>query len=156
MKKFLLKSFLLMLPVLSLQSCSPTVSLPQAKEFITVLDYTKYNGQGFFITESNSVNFDYDPIATIYISMYEGASEKSPNSSGWYVDKDGYSRKHKYQDWNLPSASEILEKAVEAAKKKGADAIINFNLSTTSYYPYSTSDFRLSGLAVTGMAVKRK
>ena len=38
-----------------------------------VLDYRKCSGDGFFITESNSVNFKYQPIGSVSSELISGA-----------------------------------------------------------------------------------
>lgn len=155
-KNICFKSLMLLLALLLLQSCS-SFHFPRAKDYITTVDYTKYLQEGFFITESNSVNFDYDPVATVYVLSYEG--ETDPNSgagSGWYVDQYGYSRQSGDVDWAFPYPAGVLDKAVKAAKEKGADAIINLSFTPTTRRPFKNENFTLSGLLVTGMAIKRK
>lgn len=43
-----------------LSSC--VTSKLQYTELVSTLDYTEYTKSGFFITESNSVSFDYAPL----------------------------------------------------------------------------------------------
>lgn len=42
-------------------------SLPTPKSNMVVIDYAVLTNQGIFVTESNSVNFAYEPIGSISI-----------------------------------------------------------------------------------------
>lgn len=152
---------MLLSALLLLQGCSSSsssVRLPRAKDFVGTVDYSKYLQEGFFITESNSVNFDYDPVATIYVLSYEGAKDKySDDHSEWYIDERGYACQSGTADWTFPEPKIVLGKAVETSKQKGADAIINLNISSTSRTVYVRGiGYTLNGLLITGMAIKRK
>lgn len=160
-KNICFKSLMLLSALLLLQGCSssaPTVKRPRAKEYVGVVDYSKYNKEGFFITESNSVNFEYDPVATIYIISYEGVHDNAKiNDSGWYIDEEGYARQNGTANWYFPTPDIVLDKAVETAKQKGADAIINIDISSATHTRYiGYHGYTLNGLMVTGMAIKRK
>ena len=48
--------------------CIPTKRITQ----VVTLDLTKYTELGFFITEANSVNKDYDPIGLVSVYLESG------------------------------------------------------------------------------------
>lgn len=101
-----------------------------AKTYFT--DCTKYTQDGFFITQSNSVSFDYQLIGLVNTLVLTGASE------------DGTT---------LIQASEddVLYNLCEKSMLQKANGIID--LKITPYYDPVTKQQGLSGSA---MAIKRK
>jgi len=55
--------------VLLFYSCSPEIYY--AVNSYTI-DYSKYTEKNFFITESNSVNFEYKPVGSIVVESVSG------------------------------------------------------------------------------------
>lgn len=117
------KSVLLLTLVTLLSSC---VSLEQIT-VTDVVDYSVFARRGIFVTESNSVNFDYKPLGSI-VSITSGAA-KTFNS--FRIDKD-------------KAFSEITDK-LTALK---ADGLINLRINLTH-------DKVLYYMTVTGMAIRR-
>ena len=62
---------------LVLSACSVS-NLPAPKSEIDMIDYSMLTKEGYFVTESNSVSFDYEAIGSIY----------AVEVGGW-VSKDG-------------------------------------------------------------------
>lgn len=90
-----------------------------------IIDYSHFEKNGIYITESNNVDFAYKPLGSI-VSVTRGALENLSS----YLDKD-------------KAFAEIGKKV----KNMGGNGIINMNISTSyinSYY-YMT---------VTGMVIK--
>lgn len=121
MKKIIL--LLLVLPFI-FGSCMPKIHMASYS-----IDLFKYNQEGFFITESNSVSFQYDPICII-----------STSGTGYEY--------HKEKIVKL-SLEDVFDKFVSDCKNKGADAVINIKI--TQNYSSGSNDFFISG-----MAIKRK
>lgn len=63
--------FYILLAVLLFTSCSMYKSINET----VVIDYSRYTSQGFFITESNSVSFDYKPIGSV-VTVVKGTKKK--------------------------------------------------------------------------------
>ena len=99
-----------------------------------MLDYSEYSKNGFFITESNSVSFDYTPLATVVVTMQRRVDEEWVYVNGTMCRSE-----------NRPTAAKVLNKAVEEAKQLGANALINLKLE-----PLNTT-----GIMLTGMAIKK-
>ncbi|MGV8136029.1 MAG: hypothetical protein AB2L20_12505 [Mangrovibacterium sp.] len=67
-----MKKIFLALSIAILTSCvtySPLVNF---------VDYSAYNNDGMFLTESNSVNFDYTPVGSINVLLYSGYVKQTP------------------------------------------------------------------------------
>jgi hypothetical protein len=145
MKKNLIFIFLL----------SFTISCITTQKSVFYVDYSKYDD--FFITESNSVSFDYLPIGSICVS-YTGYSiisqiplkEKVKNTK--QDDIYYFSTKEKEGTFygHNPALAEAIDIAVKETKGKGGNGIINFNYKAV----YNKSGIQ-TGWFVGGMAIKR-
>lgn len=154
MKKLLL--FLLI--VFSLNSCI-TVKSPY-KADVSMISYGDYIKKGFFITESNSVNFDYTPIGSVHVDVTSGyvqsekdiekAQRKSDFTDEYFAgdDKDPY-----YNHGSLYVEStykDVLNLMYEKIIKEGGNGILNLK------YRYSyDSVFGVGTIHLSGMAIKK-
>ena len=141
---------------ISLLSCIPTIP---GYKYTSMIDYSKYVNQGFFITESNSVSFEYDPIASMYTKVVGGESieviveEKPVDSNAKYSARDRRGDSEKVttkKGYRAYTVYDALDDLVEKCKKSGANGIINLNIS----YTYNGSGNQ-NGYAISGMAIKR-
>lgn len=107
-------------------------------EVIGVLDYSEFSSNGFFVTESNSVNFDYTPLGSLSIQVFPGEGDE------WYFD-NGVARR-KGDSSTAPASA--LRVAVREARRLNANAIINLSVKPIQV-------MERSGILVTGMAVKK-
>lgn len=92
------------------------------------IDYTMYDN-GFFITESNSVSFDYKSLGSIsalVLSGYQGSE---------YV---------------RASAQDGVTALVEEAMKKNGNGVIALKIT-----PYTDFQTRQSGYFVSGMSIRK-
>lgn len=151
MKKYLV----LVLITALLSSCAAKYPY---KRYSTVVDFEKYTSQGFFITESNSVSFDYNPIGSVSAvieSGYEVIGSKVNDQRD-----DVYSFKStnvKYGDYIDTNINDVIEEIVIIADEAGADGIINLNIQYESgVYGKYGSVVRPPMYIATGMAIKRK
>lgn len=108
-------------------------STPQYTVIDGFIDYSAYGDSNFFITESNSVSFPYEPMGSVTAIVLSG---NMPNTSHWVEAK--------------PQAA--MRAAVEKARLAGANGLINLKIS--SYETTTDGKLRI-GLIVTGMAIKR-
>ena len=122
-----------------MSSCVTSTEFQQLAGFI---DYSMF--PGMFLTESNSVSFDYQPIGSLYAEETSGdirtvRKEIKNNEiySGGYEIADG-----KYRLANPQSA---LAFATDKAKQMGGNGIINLHIKKID-----------GGYCVTGMVIKRK
>ena len=114
MKKILTISFCILL----LQSCTCYVS------YISVIEYSKlYDMKDFFVTESNSVSFDYKPLGTI-TSVTISGFEKG--------------------NFRMSKLTDTYRELFKSAIMQGANGIINV---------HSTYDYKNSMCVVSGMMI---
>ncbi|MFZ4800357.1 MAG: hypothetical protein ACOYMA_22905 [Bacteroidia bacterium] len=114
-----------------------------------IISYAKYSDKGFFITESNSVNFEYVTIGNI-----------TTESTTGYVDKNNKivdSKDRRYDsavNYRVANLEDAFEKLFEDALKAGANGVINvkMNYISTSGSGYITYP---SKWMLTGMLIKR-
>lgn len=122
--------------------CIPTQRITR----VVTLDLTKYTKVGFFITEANSVNRDYEPIGLVSVYLESGKEVSVTKKDGGdpVYGQDIVIKKGKFIDASL---EEALEMMYSEACSKGANAIINLK------YSYNAT---LGSWDVTGMAIKIK
>lgn len=136
--------------VLAMPSCK---TVPMWHEVYSI-DYAAAGGGKVFITESNSVSFEYEPIGSILVKEHPGEKEVKVPLTQREIDYEmffGTPPETKTEKRNMPAtAQSALEYAANQALKMGGDGIIN--LSLTSEYDYNK---RLV-VCVSGMVIKRK
>lgn len=120
MKKLLLS---IVLPLCFI-GCAPKIYVASY-----TFDLSEYNKNGMFITESNSVSFEYDPVGL--------------------VQTVGGGRSLVNKEYVTLTTRDVLDGFVNECKKQGADAVINIRIATSSKDNIPTYQ-------ISGMAVKRK
>jgi len=130
-----------------LTSCSKYTIISESYS----IDYSKYYKEGFFVSESNTLSKEYEPVASVIYVCRAGYEVSSP--AVYTTTKNGQSyitRAAKYGKYKVVTAQEAIDAFVAKAKELGANGVINFQLTVL---PPSTekSDF---GFSVTGMAIK--
>lgn len=139
----------------AMTSCSLSVKIPY-RYSMSYIDYNTVSQQyGVFITESNSVGFDYQPIGSISLMERSGNEVKSSESEA----KDGVYSKSlittvKYGDWIDASIDELLKIACQKAIEQGGNGIINMKIE---YLPSTVVNNVVysEGYRITGMIIKR-
>lgn len=143
-QNYMIMKKILMLCTLALAILTSCGSLPKL-QFEQNAGYIDYNAfPGMFISESNSVSFEYQPIASLYADELSGeykVVKKKVGTNEIYGDEyaitdDGYRRA------NPQSA---LAFAIEKAKAMGGNGIINLKIQKIE-----------RGYSVTGMVIRRK
>lgn len=125
------KTFFGFLIILILSSCA---SLPEPESRVGVIDYTPLIKAGIFVTESNSVNFDYTAVGSIV------ATEKG----GWI---NGRAKR--------PETQDALKSITKELERMGANGIINLNIiSSVEMSDDLMSKTFVSVITVKGMAIK--
>ena len=150
------KIFLTPLIVLMLSGCSafrqPAVSLSSA------LDYSEYQKQGFFLSESNSVNFTYEPVASVSSLQLSGYKAKGSGQKSFNDDAYQTGRSVAYvstsNEYLTASKSDVLKQLVQAAKDKGANAIINLEIKSIMGVSKTGYSY-IQGYSSSGMAIKK-
>ena len=137
--------FYILLSVLLFTSCSMYKSINET----VVIDYSRYTSQDFFITESNSVSFDYKPIGSV-VTVVKGTKKKE---TGKQNDGDSV-QKRKKSFFEEPRAEyysvyEAIDEFVRKSKNAGANGTLNFKVSYTNDKEFG------NGYVITGMAIKK-
>lgn len=134
-----------------LSSCSQKIFYAKS---VSIVDYSAYQRQGMFLTESNSVNFEYEAIGSVTVVVFSGnvvmAQTSHVEKSDLYGEQTVVSKK---MGWKTASPEDALEAAVAQAAAKGGDGLINIQISPTTEIDASKNT--RSGFLVTGMAIKR-
>lgn len=148
MKKILLLSFC----TIALSSCA--TYLPAPKSVIGMIDYSGLTNRGIFVTESNSVSFDYEPIGSIYVEEVGGWIRKDGKPN--FVDsKDDYyvgsSSKKVYQ---APDIQAVYVKLSNKLKDVNANGLINLKIISTSEFD-QLSKTTVGKIVITGMAINK-
>ena len=138
-----------------------TVSCVTKDAFVQVIGYMDYQmiGHGkVFISESNSVSFEYTPIASITVSELSGhviktkkAKKNEPTTNESVGDDIYYASEKDKTNYREASYVSALKRAVAICENNGGDGIIN--LKYRSEYDYESHKWIV---AVTGMIIKRK
>lgn len=133
--------------VFSLISCAEYQPLSPVS-FASSVSYAPFIKKGYFVTESNSVGFDYEALGSLYSVSKGGYTQKNPvkNAQPGVFDAN---RHYQYVGADLNVAFEKMIKELEAL---GGNAIINLKIT---YTPKATAGGG-DTYSVTGMAVKRK
>lgn len=125
-------------------------------EYVGFVDYSSYLKRGVFLTESNSVSFDYDAIGTVSAIIYSGyiiaKQDRHIDQTEIYSDKEIV--KNEAGQWKEARPDDALAAAVAQAVEKGGDGLINIKITPTSVV--DNAKYKRSGFMATGMAIKRK
>lgn len=145
--------FAMLLGASLLTSCAPKILYTESVGFV---DYSSYLKDGIFLTESNSVSFDYDAMGSVTVVVYSG--DVSVKDGDKITKADDIYGTDKYVKskmvWRAASPEGALDAAVAKAVEKGGDGLINIKISpTTEIGNYKAPR---SGFLVTGMAIRRK
>jgi len=144
------KSIILILSIFALSSC--VTKYPYTVRY-SYFDYSEYNKKGFFITESNSVIFEYTPVGSISISIRSGYEcEEKLGINSTTKDSLIYMSCGKYKEYNTQKAISAL---VNLANSNDANGIINLKVE---FIPavYEKGNIILGeGVIVSGMAIKK-
>ncbi len=147
---------MLLVPVMTaLGSCQSNSIAPMLSHRAYYLDYKEAGRGKVFITEANSVSFDYEPLGSILIVEYPGYVKVSDPSGEVQEEKKKlfaanlYNHKDSNLKYQTASMQSAMNYAVEKALELGGDGIINLHFS-----PYF--DTTTNAVQVSGMVIKRK
>lgn len=134
---------------------------------VSIVDYSPYSDEGFFITESNSVSFDYQPVssvtavfrsgyASVEIVEKENQKPKSKQTDDVYSGRIASGR-IKTGDFVEATPQSALEELYRKSVEIGANGIINLKISTFTEGGVDNlgKPVTLIGYSASGMAIKR-
>lgn len=121
-----------------------------------ICTYQRYSDAGFFITESNTVSFDYVPVGSVVVRQTAGVMSDTEIISQNVPEKRGYDelygeleKKRHSNSWKLPSDYTALDAVYKVAKEQNADGIINLKITMPEV---NNADI----IELSGMLIKRK
>ncbi len=132
---------------LLLVSCA-SVQMPAPRSYVSVIDYSALTGEGFFVTESNSVSFNYEPIGSIMVEEVGGWGKIQPKDVG---KDDAYSSRSGKNVYLYPEMSDAFGTLKKQLAEMGANGIINLKVTTN----YSQELNATTSIVLTGMAIRR-
>ena len=132
-----------------LGSCAPKLHYSTNVGYI---DYSQFANEGIFLTESNSVNFEYTSIGSVSVAVLSGNVDKQRPNKYNYKDLYGKEQDEKYSEWVTASPEQAIKLAVEKAKEQGGNGIINIKVE-----PYTDISDKVarSGFLLSGMVIKK-
>lgn len=123
--------------VLLITSCTTTI--PPYSGYL-FLDYSPLTSSGIFVSESNSVNFEYTPLGSILVTARGGGKISH------YGSPSDASAIGKFNSIDFKDVAELLKYEL---LRNGANGIINLKIV---YLPKDNTQG--SGYTITGMAIK--
>lgn len=151
MKKVFLLS--LIVTLLTLTSCVATFPYSQ---HTTIINFSIFTEAGIFVTESNSVSFDYQPLGSIKSVVSSGYTVKNrkvtKDIDDVYTDHD----KVKMDGYIEATLDDTIYEFIDSAKELNANGIINLKVDVIPpVYDKSGSIISPLSYVVSGMAIKR-
>lgn len=147
-----MKKIIYLLFVLTLTSCS-TYKIPyDVQSYYT--DYSVYAKKGFFITESNSVSFEYTPVGSLIVEVssgYDNNVSASSSQKSYSTAKSKSSKK-----WRYANVNEALNILYEDALYMRANGIINLQIKIVPAVYNKDVMVSSDRIIISGMAIKKK
>lgn len=151
-----MKKVLLLASIVVLMSSCVTINLPKPYTKVKLVDYSWLTNQGIFVTESNSVSFEYEAVGSVSIEISSGFEPKVKGKHVTTIEKgdDIYTT---YQVNGLSKSKWVavpatMENAFSelayTLKENGADGIVNLKIR---YDHIAMRDL----IYISGMAIKR-
>lgn len=141
-----MKKALLLLSTFALSSCIT----PQFSQYVGMVDFRPYMEEGFFVSRSNSVSFDYEPIGYVE-ALVESGKDKSIKIENKYK-KEFEQTYYSNAKWRSATSEDAMKVIVEKSKQVGADALIDIEFKVYTY----PNTGNISKVHASGMAIKRK
>ena len=139
-------------------SCVTTYKWPYVQES-SIVDYSQYAKKGFFITQANSVNFEYMPIGSLSAKV-EGGYEVLNVDAVKIAGDDIYSRvpetkvNVKYGKYIKATPELAIDELYRKAKENGANGVIGLEINPITTYSQQYGNV-VTGYFITGMAIKK-
>ena len=136
-----MKKAILILAMASSMLTSCMSSLPKPHCTVSCLDYSRLTSKGIFVTESNSVSFEYKAIGSILVTSVGGWTKENVKKK----DYDGAKIEYKKDSYVGPNVEEAFDALAGKLEKMDANGIINLKIISMSS----------NTIQISGMAIKR-
>lgn len=127
MKQLFTLIFTLVILNLNLVSCVTLPPPPAPYAFAGIFDYSPLTSKGVFVTESNSVSFDYETIGSLYAISDGGWINKT------YVE---------------PSLDALYNEVLKQLAAYNANGIVNLKINVSGRIADRTKRYSLEGMAI--------
>ena len=127
-----MKKLVFLILVVGLFTACVTPKMPEPYGFSTLLNYSPLTDKGIFVTESNSVSFDYKTLGSV----------SATEVGGWV--KKGKKPKATRESNKSRNDDMYVERMVNTLKVVGANGIINLKVQ-----------FESDRIIISGMAIKK-
>lgn len=127
MKQLFILIFTLVILNLNLVSCVTLPPPPTPYAFAGIFDYSPLTSKGVFVTESNSVSFDYETIGSLYAISDGGWINKT------YVE---------------PSLDALYNEVLKQLAAYNANGIVNLKINVSGRIADRTKRYSLEGMAI--------
>lgn len=127
-------------------------------EAVEFWDYSTLTEKGFFVTESNSVSFEYTAVGSVYIEIRAGEDKSQTKyvNKEARLDSDIYRpSKEKVIVYTSATITDALNKLSNQLTNVGANGIINLKITQVSSMQVSNDTYYGPGYIITGMAIRR-
>lgn len=141
-----MKKALLLLSIFVFSSCLT----PKFSQYVGMVDFRPYMEEGFLVTRSNSVSFDYEPIGYVE-AIVESGNDKSVKVENKYK-KEFEQTYYTNAKWRSATSEDAMKVIVEKSKQAGADALIGIDFKVYA----NSSTGGIDRVYASGMAIKRK
>ncbi len=147
------KVLLLIVSVCMFTSCA--TYQPAPKSFVGIIDYSVLTSKGIFVTESNSVNFDYQAIGSVIAEETGGwvpksSAKQKPASAA----DDYYVSSSSKKNYIAPDIQVAFDNIAEHLLSLRANGIINLKITTSSEIDL-VSKLSVDKIIVSGMAIRK-
>lgn len=122
---------------------SSCVTTTKYAVYTGMVDFKKYNDKGFFITQSNSVSFEYEPIGYVSAIIFSGYDENQKSTQKKTSLAGVNPGKH-----HAANNDEAFEVLYEKCTNEGANGIINVDFSTTKDQLGNILSIQANGMAI--------
>ncbi len=114
-----------------------------------MIDFRPYLEEGFFVTRSNTVIFEYEPIGYVESVVYSGEDKGSRIENKYKKEfEKSYITTTK---WRNATSEDAMKALVERCKQAGANGLIDIRFEVLT-----DSHGNKRGTYASGMAIKRK
>lgn len=147
------KAILLIFAIGLFTSCGVTTKLPEPYGYSSFLDYSPLTKRGIYVTESNSVSFDYQTIGSVAATEVGGWVKKKEVKEVKKTTKDREDDMYAGVDRNQnagkkvhvsPSLNAAMERMANTLKDVGANGIINLKVQMDHHR-----------IVISGMAIRK-
>lgn len=127
---------------------------PAPKSFVGVIDYSVLTSKSLFVTESNSVSFDYQAIGSVIAEETGGWVPKNGAQSSTNVSDEYYVGSSTRKVYKNPDVQVAFDNIAEQLSSIGANGIINLKITTSSEIDM-VSKLSVDKVTVSGMAIRK-